>query len=167
MVKITVLSDTHTRRWEDLPEPIKEAVKEAELLIHCGDYTGREVLQEMRKRARKFIGVYGNVDGFSIRQELPDHLIFEVEGKRIAVTHPHWGGPPFGIEEELVKEFPSVDIILFGHTHEPQNITKNNILLFNPGQGYHAFYSPASFGILTIEGGQIKAELEFVTHKRG
>lgn len=161
MTKITVISDTHVRRWDELPSGIKKAIEEAEILVHCGDFTGGEFLQEIKRRARKFIGVYGNVDGSFIRQELPQETIFEVEGKKIAVIHPYWGGPPFGIEEELIKYFPSVDIILFGHIHEPKKVIKDNILLLNPGQGYSSFGQSVSFGILTIEGNEIRWDLEF------
>jgi len=82
-----------------------------------------------------------------------------VEGKRIAVIHPPWGGPPFGLEEELVTRFPDVDAILFGHTHEPCNMILEGTLLLNPGQGYPSFMVPASTGILTVSRGELRGEI--------
>jgi predicted phosphodiesterase len=38
-----------------------------------------------------------------------------------------------------------VDIIIFGHSHEPCNRYVQGILLFNPGQAKN------SFGLLTID----------------
>ena len=51
------------------------------------------------------------------------------------------------------------DAILFGHTHEPCNLTLNGTLLFNPGQGYSSFMVPASIGILTVSKQELRADI--------
>ena len=127
-----------------------QAIKEAEWVVHCGDYVSAVVVDELRRLARHFVGVYGNADSSEVRQQLPPETTLEFEGKRIAVIHPRWGGFPDGLKEELASHFPHVDAILFGHTHEPCNLRLNGTLLFNPGQGYPSFMVPASIGILTV-----------------
>jgi predicted phosphodiesterase len=43
------------------------------------------------------------------------------------------------------RQFGDVDIIVFGHSHEPYNSYIQGVLLFNPGQAKN------SFGLLTID----------------
>lgn len=159
MTHILVLADTHIGSWEQLAPPLALAVAQADWVVHCGDFTGREFLDELRRRSRNFAGVFGNTDGSKIRQELLDKVTLEIEGKRFVITHPSWGGPPEGIEEELLSLHGDADAILFGHTHEPLVQQRNHTLLFNPGQGYPAFGYPATYGILTIAQGKIEAEI--------
>ncbi len=147
---ILVLADTHVATLQLLPERLHQLVKETDCVVHCGDFTEIRVVEELRSLAKRFIGVYGNTDSPEIREQLPAETIFEVHGKKIAVTHPYFGGPPWGLEEELAARYPDADVILFGHTHDACSIHKNGVLLFNPGQGYPIFITPASVGILKV-----------------
>ena len=161
MTQIVVISDTHVRMVQELSGGMLQAISEAECLVHCGDYTGGRVVEELQRLTPRFVGVYGNADSGDVRHQLTADAIFEIEGRTIAVAHPHWGGYPYRLEEELVARFPDVDAILFGHTHEPRILTLNGTLLLNPGQGYPAFMVPASIGILTVSkkglSGQIRS----------
>lgn len=161
MTRIVVISDTHARSLKGMPQELLAELAEADIVVHCGDYTGIAVLEELRRVARRFIGVYGNMDPREIRDELPDKTVFEVEGRRIGVIHPAWGGPPWGIEEDIAKEFEGVDIILFGHTHDVYHNTMGGVIFLNPGQAYPSFRNPASAGIVTI--GQEGIEVEIKT----
>jgi putative phosphoesterase len=161
MTRIVVISDTHAKSLHGLPPELLAELAEADLVVHCGDYVGVALLDELRQLAKRFIGVYGNTDPKEIRDELPDKTVFEIEGKRIGVIHPTWGGPPWGIEEDIAKEFEGVDIILFGHTHDVCHKNKDGVVLFNPGQAYPSFRNPASAGIVTI--GQKGIEVEVKT----
>jgi len=161
MARIVVLSDTHAREWGELPPKLRHAITAADIVVHCGDYTGRRVLEALREYARNFVGVYGNVDGSAIRSQLPPRVVFEVEGRKIGVTHPEWGGPPFA-PEELLPDFPGVDIVLFGHLHERINSKIDDTLFLNPGPGYGSFLSPPSYGEIIIEGGRVRSEIKLV-----
>ena len=143
----------------ELPKEILQAVREAECVVHCGDYVSIIVVEELRRLARHFVGVYGNTDPSDIRRLLPAEVTFGFGGRRIAVAHPYWGGYPDGVEEELSTRFPHVDAILFGHTHNPYNLKLNGTLLLNPGQGYPSFMVPASIGILTVSKGELRARI--------
>lgn len=162
MVRIVVLADTHVQGWQELPAPMRQAVENVDWVVHCGDYTGWELLQEIRRRAKRFRGVYGNVDGTAIREELPQRAILEVEGKKIGITHPSWGGPPFA-PHELLSDFPQVDVILFGHLHQRVNMAENQTLLLSPGQGYGSFSVLASYALLVIDESHIEAEIKSVS----
>lgn len=159
MTKILVIADTHARVFRELPAGVQQAVRETEWVVHCGDFTGMGVLDELRKLAPHFVGVFGNTDPSSIRQQLPHQTAFEIEGRKVVVIHPHWGGHPDGLESELVRRFPDADAILFGHTHEPCNTEINNTLLLNPGQGYASFMVPASMAVLSLSRSELRAEL--------
>jgi len=161
MARIVVISDTHARSLERLPPELLKELAEADWVVHCGDYSSIALLSELRHLSRRFIGVYGNIDPREIREELPDKTVFEVEGRRIGVIHPPWGGPPWDIEEDIATEFERVDIILFGHTHEACYKTIAGVVFLNPGQAYPSFRNPASLGILTI--GQEGIEVEIRT----
>lgn len=159
LTQILVISDTHVRAFQELPGDIQQAVRGAEWVVHCGDFTSVAVLEELRRLTPHFVGVFGNADPSNIRQQLLYQISFEVEGRRITVIHPHWGGYPDGLEKELALRFPDADAILFGHTHEPCNMKINNTLLLNPGQGYASFMVPASMAILTVSRSELRADL--------
>ncbi len=165
-MRLLVLADTHARRLEEVSPEIIRAVEEADLVVHCGDFVGREVMEALKKASPRFVGVHGNLDPGDVRQELPAREILELEGKKIAIAHPAYGGPPWGLEEKLLRESPGVDIILFGHTHEPLNAYRNGVLFFNPGQGYSSSRAPGSYGLLTLEGGKVEAEVVFLGKER-
>ena len=161
-VKIVVVSDTHADRWEDVHPVIREAVSEADIAVHCGDFTHLDVVEGVRREARRAVLVHGNSDPVEIRRSLPYVEVLEFEGKRIGVTHPAWGGPPFELDE-LLPDFPDpVDAILFGHLHETVNQLQSGILFVNPGQGYSSFMVPATIAVVTIDGDTISAEIRVI-----
>lgn len=160
MTRIVVISDTHGKNLDVLPSEIRDEVVNADIVVHCGDYDRLPLLNQLRRAAKRFIGVFGNIDSIDIRAELPDKAVFEVEGKRIGVIHPHWGGPPFGLEEAIAREFEGVDMILFGHTHDICHQTINGVIFLNPGQAYRSFREPASVGIVTIGPEGIEVEVK-------
>ncbi len=161
MTKIVVISDTHARSIDVLHPGLLAELAAADLVVHCGDYTSIALLEELRNLAKRFIGVYGNMDPKDIRDELPDKTVLEVAGKRVGVIHPPWGGPPWEIEEGIAREFARVDIILFGHTHDVCHKTIGGVVFLNPGQAYSSFRNRASAGIVTI--GQQGMEVELKT----
>jgi len=165
LTQILVLSDTHARTVQELPKEVMQAIQEAEWVVHCGDYTSIAVVEELRKLARHFVGVYGNADLGDVRRQLPREVVFELEGRKIAVIHPYWGGYPSRLHDDLVTRFPKVDAILFGHTHEPCSLTWDSTLLLNPGQSYPSFMVPASMGILTVNKEGLRGEIVVIGSK--
>jgi len=87
-------------------------------------------------------------------------VVRELQTLSNGVIHPSWGGPPFGIERDIAREFDGVDIILFGHTHDICHKTIGNVIFFNPGQAYPDFGTPASLGIVTVGPEGIEVEVK-------
>ena len=150
MTRIVAISDTHAKNLDALPKALLTEISDADIVVHCGDYTSITLLKELRDLAKRFVGVYGNVDTIDVRQEVPKKTVFDIDGKKIGVIHPHWGGASFGIEEAIAKEFHNVDLILFGHTHDAWTDTIDGVTFLNPGQAYSAFMEKATAGIITV-----------------
>jgi putative phosphoesterase len=150
-MKIGVLSDSHANTMDLIPRRIIDELSGVDLIIHAGDYTGKTLLEELR-RLGSFKGVYGNMDPPEVRQQLSALETLDVGGFRIGINHPAEGGSAFGIEERIGAKFPNINAIIFGHTHRAKNEHKNGILYFNPGSATGTF--PAlmkSFGIIRVE----------------
>ena len=159
MARILEIADTHLRMAGALSPGLLRLISGSDCVVHCGDFVSRTVVDELRRLSRHFVGVYGNADPDDVRSMLPAETTFSFGGKKIAVIHPYWGGDGYGLEEELTIRYPRADVILFGHTHEPCNLTMNGTLLLNPGQAYASFMVPASVGILTINEDGVSAEI--------
>lgn len=158
-VKIAIIGDTHAKSVNELPNKMMREIKESDWVIHVGDYTSVDVLNGLIDlKGEHFKGVYGNADSRQIWDRLPLKEVIDIEGKRIGITHPASGGSYENIESKVIQEFKkdNVDVIFFGHTHDPIIKYKEKILLINPGKGYlesNYYGPPTTIAILKIDGG--------------
>jgi putative phosphoesterase len=148
-MKIGVLSDSHVASFDQLNSKIITALVEVDLIVHAGDFVVKDVLDGL-KQLGEVKAVRGNMDSDEIKEILPEKELLEIEGRKIGIIH-GWGSP-YGIDERVGNALSGVDIIIYGHSHYPQNETKNGVLFFNPGQARN------SFGILTI-GAEVSGEI--------
>jgi uncharacterized protein len=97
--------------------------------------------------------VYGNTDGFEVRQRVPQVARVELDGFDIIVTHGDQFGSP--TPEKLNAAFPDAQIIIYGHTHRPLlTVVDVVVTVMNPGgAGARRFSLPPSVGILELEPG--------------
>ncbi|AUX08962.1 phosphoesterase [Halalkaliarchaeum desulfuricum] len=127
---LTIVSDTHRTEGHGLRDRTLEAVREAELVIHAGDFNREPVLDAFEREASELQGVYGNTDDAAIRERLPEARNVEYAGIRFAVTHTRRGGETalalFGRERDA-------DVVVFGHTHRPTFEAGGPVSLLNPG----------------------------------
>lgn len=157
-MKIVVLSDTHSDSISSLPKKLIEVLPKADLIVHAGDFTGKQLVDDLR-RLGSFRGVYGNIDGPEVRHEIPEIDTIDVDGVRIGMNHPAEGGSPLTIESRIRRKFQDVQVIIHGHSHRTKNEKRDGILWFNPGSATGKF--PAlkkSYGILTV-GDDVKGEI--------
>lgn len=127
---IAIFSDTHSSAGHELEGPALEAVREAEAVVHAGDFNSEAALEAFQSACSRLYGVFGNTDSMSVRDRLPEARTVEHDGLRIAVTHRRDGGQTglrmFGRSREA-------DLVVSGHTHRPTVIETDDCLLLNPG----------------------------------
>jgi hypothetical protein len=132
-MRLLILADTHVpRRARDLPPQVWEAVEQADVVLHAGDWVDVSLLDDLARRSRRLIGVYGNNDGEPLRARLPEVARFELGDVRFAMVHET--GASTGRERRCETAYPDVDVLVFGHSHIPWDTTTGNGLrLLNPG----------------------------------
>ena len=148
-MRIGVISDTQVPSFEEIPDRILITLADVDLIIHAGDFVTLDVLDGL-KRLGEVKAVRGNMDSGEIKRILPEKELLLIEGKRIGIAL--GSGSPYGIEDRVSRLFEDVDVIIYGHSHQPENEIKKGILFFNPGQARN------SFGVLTV-GNDIEGEI--------
>jgi putative phosphoesterase len=131
VMRVGVLSDSHvTSLAPELLEKLR--VLNLDLIIHCGDYTGIDVVHQLQSLG-KFCGVAGNMDSMAIRTQLKEKEIIEVEGRRFAIFHGHG---TFFLDKGLKKQFKGkkIDVYIHGHTHHLRKEKKEGVYYVNPGR---------------------------------
>jgi len=147
-MRIGVISDTHGL----LRPEVFDVFAQVDHILHAGDVGPESILDELGVIA-PVTAVYGNTDGWALRNRLPQVATVELDGFTIVVTHGDQLGSP--TPEKLQAEFPDAEIIVFGHTHRPVlTLVDVVVTVMNPGgAGRRRFDLPASVGILELEPG--------------
>lgn len=153
-MRIGLMSDSH----DHLPR-ITQAIETfnrrgTDLVIHAGDFVAPFVLAPFDKLRCDWRGVYGNNDGeragLERRSEgriVAGPLRLELEGRRLTVIH---------ILEELDLHRDQGDVVIFGHTHQPEVRRENNLLLVNPGETYGWLHGRATVALLDLPALQVE-----------
>jgi uncharacterized protein len=138
MKKIGLLSDTHSY----LDPKIYEYFKEVDEIWHAGDIGSLKIIEEL-KAFKPFRGVYGNIDDYPIRKEVPEFNRFYCENVEVLITHiagkpGKYAKPAF---DELIKKAPKLFICGHSHILLVQMDKRFNMLWMNPGacgiKGFH------------------------------
>lgn len=131
--RLLLTADTHVpKRARRLPDELQQAVADADVVIHAGDWVEAALLDELEATARRLVGVYGNNDGADLRARLPEVARETIGGVRFAVVHETGGAT--GRERRCEERFGDVDVLVFGHSHIPWDTTAGSGLrLLNPG----------------------------------
>lgn len=138
---IAILGDTHLprgrRRLSDL---CIELLRQADLILHTGDFTTIAALTEL-ERLGPVRAVCGNMDEPALRTKLPARVELEHAGWRIALVHD--GGPRQGRHERLRRWFPEAELVAYGHSHRPEVTRSGDCWIVNPGSPTERRRAPA------------------------
>lgn len=125
-----VLSDTHGREDTRLAGRARDAVRRADVVLHCGDFVTEAVLDAFHEATDEFYAVHGNVDEAGVRDRLPATRTVALDGVTVAMRHRPEGGDTglamFGRERDA-------DLVLHGHTHRPRVSDTGDLVIVNPG----------------------------------
>lgn len=127
---LTVVSDTHATDGHRLTGRTLDAVREADLVVHAGDFLAEPVLEAFEAETDRLRGVYGNNDDAAIRDRLPEIRTVEYGGLRLAVVHTRRGGDT---ALTMLGRERAADAVIFGHSHRPEVDASGPVALLNPG----------------------------------
>jgi putative phosphoesterase len=145
VLRIGLIADTHGL----LRNEVYAAFEDVDEILHAGDVGDPSILTELQVIAPVH-AVYGNVDGWDVRQQVVETLELERLGHRIALVHGHqWRSPKV---RDLAQAYPEFSVVVFGHTHQPLIEKTSGPLVVNPGSaGPRRFADPVTAAILTLE----------------
>jgi putative phosphoesterase len=128
------------------------------LILHAGDFTYPEVLEEIEALGPPVAAVHGNVDTEELRQRLPEARLVDAGGATIGMVHD--AGPAHGRLERMRARFPEADAVVFGHSHIPLHEERDGFQIFNPGSPTDKRVQPHfTMGIAQIDEGRIQFEI--------
>ncbi len=115
-----------------MPAEVWDAVDEADVVIHAGDWVGLSLFEELSARSARLIACWGNNDGDELRARMPERADVTLGGVKISVVH-ETGSTP-GREKRMSAMYPDIDVLVFGHSHIPwDTVTGTGLRLLNPG----------------------------------
>ncbi|MFA5410321.1 MAG: metallophosphoesterase family protein [Candidatus Omnitrophota bacterium] len=151
-MKIGVISDTHIPdRAKEIPQEVLRDLKGVEMILHAGDLVELSVLDKLKAVFGKVRAVCGNMDPYEVRKVLPEKEIITLGKYKIGMMHGY--GAPHKLVELMEKVFKGegVDLVVFGHSHQPINEKRNGVIYFNPGSLTDKIFAPYnSYGIIEI-----------------
>ena len=158
-MRIGVISDTHILSLSsavNLAEQLLDGpFSEVDAILHAGDHIF-EGLSDCFDPI-PWYSVRGNMD--ASHAMFPIQRIVTISQVRIGMVH-GWG-PVKGIEECVQSCFDpaEIDVLVFGHSHQPVCRWYGSVLLFNPGSAMDRRSAPNhTVGILTL-GSTVSGEI--------
>lgn len=151
-MRVGIVSDTHGHLHPALPE----AFADVDCILHAGDLGGLDILDGLEALAPTR-AVWGNVDGWDVRDRLPEHQRFELAGLNVWMTH--IAGRPgrwqMSMGRRLADDTP--DLFVCGHSHILQIERVEDLggmLFINPGAaGKQGTHQKKTCVVLTLDDG--------------
>ncbi len=163
-ITIAVIADTHfSDRPRPLPGEVVDVLRSADLILHAGDFCSVEAYDLIRDLG-ELRGVVGNNDALPLLRTLPMRRSFRFGEFTAAMIHGHGFGrltARQAAEQELAG---TVDLAIFGHSHQSYQQSHAGTLFFNPGSPTQKRWEPRhSYGVIRIDN-EIDAQLYFLPH---
>lgn len=149
LLTVGVVGDTHVPdRAPSLPPGLLDGLRSAGVahILHAGDVCSQRVLSELGEVA-PVSAARGNRD-FLFSPPLPMAVELEFAGVKVGLVHGHGGVVSYwqdkvayvlqGYRMERYahlaeKAVPHAQVLVYGHTHHPENRWLNGRLIFNAG----------------------------------
>lgn len=152
-MRIGAISDTHGF----LDSQVFSIFEGVDHILHAGDIGGGakrrvsayDLLTQLRKIA-PVTAVSGNVDGFE-KSGIRRFTRRRLGGKEFLLVHQAYERGRLSEEMSSYLQKHPVDVVVFGHSHQPYIGSLQDTLLFNPGSaGKKRFKLPRAVGIIEI-----------------
>jgi putative phosphoesterase len=145
---VGVIADTHGK----LSPSAVQALKGVELIIHAGDIDSNAVLDQLKRIAPVKV-VRGNMDRGTGLPHLPTREVVEVGEAQLYILH--------NLEDlDINPEAMGIDAVIYGHSHQPENKYRGEVLFLNPGSASSPRKgTQPSLARLQIQGKNIQVEM--------
>ncbi|OPA91111.1 YfcE family phosphodiesterase [Pseudomonas fluorescens] len=147
-MKVGVISDTHGLLR---PEAVA-ALQGCEQIIHAGDIGSPEILDQLAQIAPLHVVRGNNDQDAPWAQQVPDHLMLDVDGWRTLVVH--------DIADVPALLDAQTRLVITGHSHKPLIEWRGAVLYVNPGSaGRRRFKLPVTLAVLEVQAESIQSRL--------
>lgn len=153
---LVVVADTHGRDGHRLTGRTREAVHEAEVVCHLGDYATPAVLDAFEGASTAFAGVHGNNDPPAVRDRVPETRVVEHAGARLALAHGHEHS---ATALSLFGRQSNADLVCVGHSHAPGFGRIGETPILNPGSHADPRRHRPAHAELSVEPDRLDGEL--------
>lgn len=155
-----VLADTHASpsRLAAL-QPVIDFYQRAkvDVILHAGDVGHAAILERLTEVA-PVLAVRGNADPLDIIERLPDRVWIAAGSHRLLLIHGHHGKTAKAMARSLASD--DLDLIIFGHSHQPLIDREGTTVLFNPGSPTERRWNPHfGVGLIAVTEEQITPDL--------
>ena len=174
-MKIGVLGDTHVPDvLTQVPKRLCELLTGVDIILHVGDITHMSILQQLEPIAQTF-AVCGDQDSSEVKKYLQEKQRLEFANRSMGLIHGYqaWQGSLVrrmffrfsrtrreeALRTYVLREFPDVDVIVYGHSPDPYVKMHGGVLLFNPGSVVPRAGMSGSIGMLEISVNAIKGKI--------
>ena len=159
---VVLVSDTHVKsRAAAIPAWVREELRDADHVIHAGDFDSRPAYEDVASLAAELTAVAGNMDR---GLDLPEVATVDIGGVRFVVTH--GTGSPSGYESRVVEtvadhaagDRPTVGVS--GHTHDVLDTRVDGYRLLNPGSATGAWPAQEeTLMVVEVEAGELSVDV--------
>ncbi len=150
-IKIGIISDTHNL----LRKEVLEELSSCQVILHGGDISKPEILQELQKIAPVY-AVRGNNDK-EWAEGMPEILNLNIAGLSICMCHK---------KKDLPEDLKNFDLIVYGHSHKYEMTEKKHQIFLNPGScGPRRFNQPITMAVGFLKKGKIRIEKIEIPHE--
>ena len=153
-LRAVVLADTHLSDGLDrLPASVLDHLRAADVILHAGDIVDHRLLDDLADIAPTH-AVLGNND-HGLVGTLPERLELDLAGVSVAMVHD--SGARVGRPARMRRWFPTADLVVFGHSHDPvDELGVDGQRLFNPGSPTQKRRQPhPTIGVVELADGHI------------
>ncbi|MNK70413.1 phosphodiesterase [compost metagenome] len=160
-MRIGVVSDTHLPRFgRRLPSALVEGLRGVDRILHLGDLTAPEVLGWLEAIA-PVTAIAGNNDPPELHAALGRKRLLTLGGVRIGMVHGDGKGKTT-LERALAAfEDEPLDLLLFGHSHQPYCARHGDRWVLNPGSPTDKRRMPHySYALVDLAPGSIVPEVK-------
>ena len=156
--RLAVIADTHLTpsSKRSLPSRVWDEIGAADLVLHAGDVTTSDLLDEIAS-VSPVEAVLGNNDRGLDR--LPERYEAVIDGVTVAMVHD--SGASRGRAARMRRWFPSADLVVFGHSHAP--VDEQGVdgqWLLNPGSPTQRRRQPGhTMAVVVLDAGTITTSI--------